>query len=92
MTWIVFMTFVSVRSQQQPHTTHLAGVSTVDDLNPFLSGQTVHINLVWVPAAVPLLLGPPVLEVELHLHLIYTLDTNAGNVKLSNHIYSMKFN
>lgn len=58
----------------QYHTrTHLACIPPVDDLDPFLSGQAVHINLVGVPAAVPLLLGPTVLEVELHLHLIYTL-------------------
>lgn len=53
---------------------HLACISPVDDLDPFLSCQAIHINLVGVPAAMPLLLGPAILEVELHLHLIYTLD------------------
>ena len=59
----------------QAHTqTHLARVSPVDDLDPFISCQAVDIDLVGVPTAVPLLLGPTVLEVELHLHLIYPLD------------------
>lgn len=61
--------------QSDKHTkTHLACISSVDDLDPFLSRQAIHVYLVGVPAAVPLLLGPPILEVELHLHLIYSLD------------------
>lgn len=54
--------------------THLACISSVDDLDPFLSRQAIHVYLVGVPAAVSFLLGPPILEVELHLHLIYPLD------------------
>lgn len=53
---------------------HLACVPPVDDLNPLLPRQAVDVDLVRVPAAVPLLLGPPVLEVELHLHLVHPLD------------------
>lgn len=55
--------------------THLACISPVDDLDPFLSCQAVHVDLVGVPAAMPLLLGSTILEVELHLHLIYPLRT-----------------
>lgn len=66
----------------QAHTqTHLACVSPVDDLDSFLSCQAVDINLVGVPTAVPLLLGPTVLEVELHLHLIYPLDMKLKNTR-----------
>lgn len=54
--------------------THLACISPVNNLDPFLSCEAVDINLVGVPATVPLLLGPTILEVELHLHLIYSLD------------------
>lgn len=53
--------------------TDLACISPVDNLDPFFSRQTVDINLVGVPAAVPFLFWPTVLEVELHLHLIYSL-------------------
>lgn len=56
---------------------YLARISPVDDLDPFLSCQTVHINLVGVPAAVPLLLWPTILEVELHLHLINPLGKDS---------------
>lgn len=54
---------------------NLACIPPIDDLNPFLSSQTVHIYLVWVPAAMPLLFGSTILEVELHLHLINPLVT-----------------
>ena len=61
---------------KEPHwtQTHLACISPVDDLDPLLSCEAVHVDLVGVSAAVPLLFGPTVLEVELHLHLIYPLD------------------
>lgn len=65
-----------LRPRPIQHTkTHLARISPVDDLDPFLSCQAVHINLVGVPTAMSLLLWPTVLEVELHLHLIYPLKT-----------------
>lgn len=54
---------------------NLACIPPIDDLNPFLSSQAVHVYLVWVPAAMPLLFGSAILEVELHLHLIYPLVT-----------------
>lgn len=53
--------------------THLASIFPVDDLDSFLSCEAVDVNLIGVPTAVPLLLGPAILEVELHLHLIYPL-------------------
>lgn len=72
---MVFFVFFLRQTHVQSHTqTNLACISPVDDLDPFFSCQAIHIDLVGVPAAVPLLLGPTVLEVELHLHLIYPLD------------------
>lgn len=59
--------------------THLACISPVDDLDPFFSRQTVHINLVGVSTAVPFLLWPTILEVELHLHLIYPLNMKCND-------------
>lgn len=50
---------------------NLASVSPVDDLDSFLSCETVHVNLVGISTAMPLLLRPAVLK----LYFIYPLNT-----------------
>lgn len=62
---------------------NLACVPPIDNLNSLLSSQTVHVYLVRVPAAMPLLFWSAILEVELHLHLIYPLVTKEKYLTVS---------
>lgn len=73
--WVLLKEAAQVLEGRSEGSAHLACVPPVDDLDPLLSCQAVDVDLVGVPAAVPLLLGPPVVEVELHLHLVHPLDT-----------------
>ena len=61
------------------HDPHLARVPPVDDLNPLLAREAVDVDLVGVPAAVPLLLGSPVWELEGHLHLHLAHPLRSGH-------------
>lgn len=69
---------------------NLACIPPVDDLNPFLSGQTVHIYLVGIPAAMSLLFRSAILEVELHLHLIYPLSTKQKYLTVTVLFYQLR--